>query len=128
MVLTLEDLAADGARPRARVRPLLVAVVVLGAGHLLAANLAGDDLVEVVEVVVDHAQRRAQLPAHGTHRVLLLLVAVGHVTGEPRLGKGALAVLAPEVLSRGQTISYRFSRVVDYNAWVCISVPATSII
>ena len=48
MVLTLEDLPADGTRPRARVRPLLVAVVVLGAGHLLPADLTRDDLVQVV--------------------------------------------------------------------------------
>ena len=58
-------------------------------------------LVKVVEVVVDHAQRGAELPAHGAHRVLLLLVAVGHVAGEPRLGEGALAVLAPQVLNGG---------------------------
>ena len=112
MVLALEDLAADGARPRARVRPLLVAVVVLGARHLLAADLARDDLVQVVQMVVDHAQGRAQLPAHGTHGVLLLFVAVGHVTGEPRLGEGAFAMLAPEVLSRDQTISYRFHELI----------------
>ena len=112
MVLAFEDLAAYGTRPRARVGPLLVAVVVLGARHPLAADLASDDLVQVVQMVVDHAQRRAQLPAHGTHGVLLLFVAVGHVTGEPRLGEGAFAMLAPEVLSRDQTISYRFHELI----------------
>ena len=55
MVLALKDLAADRARPRARVRPLLVAVVVLGARHLFTANLARDNLVQVIQMVVDHA-------------------------------------------------------------------------
>ena len=105
MILTLENLPADGARPRARVRPLLVAIVVLGAGHLLAADLTRDDLVQVVKVVVDHAQRRAQLSAHGTHGVLLLLVTVGHVTGKPRFGEGALAMLAANVLG-GTMVSF----------------------
>ena len=49
-------------------------------------------------MVIDHAQRRAELPAHGAHRVLLLLVAVGRMAGEPGLGEGALAELAPQVL------------------------------
>ena len=44
VMLALEDLSAHRAGPAARVRPLLVAVVVLGPSHLLAADLAGDDL------------------------------------------------------------------------------------
>ena len=49
-------------------------------------------------MVVDHTQRRAQLSTHGTHGVLLLLVTIGHVTGKPRFGEGALAMLAANVL------------------------------
>ena len=56
-------------------------------------------------MVVDHTQRRAQLSTHGTHGVLLLLVTIGHVTGKPRFGEGALAMLAADVLG-GTMVSF----------------------